>query len=67
MKSILSFFMVLLSSLSVMAQGDMPTGDIMRSQLKIYVVVAVLLIIFSGIIVFLFAMERRVKALEEKV
>ena len=59
--------MVLLSSLSAMAQGDMPTGDIMRSQLKIYVVVAVLLIIFSGIIVFLFAMERRVKALEEKV
>lgn len=66
MKSILTLLFALLFSLSAMAQGDMPTGDIFRSHLKMYVVVAVLLIIFSGIIVFLFSLERRIKALEEK-
>lgn len=37
----------------------------MRSELKIYVVVAVLVLIFLGIVLFLFSLERRLKKLEE--
>jgi hypothetical protein len=67
MQKISSLFILLLAFLTSTAQGENnATGfdGLMRSDLKIYVVVAVLLIIFSGILLFLFSMERRLKALE---
>lgn len=49
------------------AQGDADVNkSIFTSDLKIYVVVAVLAIILLTIFVFLFSMERRIKRLEEK-
>jgi heme/copper-type cytochrome/quinol oxidase subunit 4 len=56
-------FILLCSSLS--AQGEQASTGFMRSHLKMYVVVAVLLIIFSGIIAFLLSLERRLKKLED--
>ena len=41
--------------------------DILRSNGKIYVVVAVLSVVFLGIIVFLISIDRKVKKLEEEV
>ena len=46
------------------AQNDSP--DFFRSVGKIYVVVAVLLIIFFGIILFLISLERKIARLEKK-
>jgi cbb3-type cytochrome oxidase subunit 3 len=60
------FTALVLLSFSSMAQGEEMSGGMMRSHLKIYVVVAVLTLIFAGIIFFLFSLERRLKKLEEK-
>ena len=68
MKKYLLSLVSLLIFLSTFAQGEVATGstDVMRSHLKIYVVVAVLGIILTGIFVFLFAIERRLSKLEGK-
>ena len=60
--NILFFFI----SLTALAQGETDTNDFFKSNLKIYVVVAVLVIILSCLFVFLFSIERRLKKLEEK-
>ena len=65
MRKILSFFIVLFFSLKASAQGEQMSSGFMRSDLKIYVVVAVLVLIFLGIVLFLFSLERRLKKLEE--
>jgi len=39
-------------------------ADLMRSNGKIYVVVAVLLVIFLGLAIFLFSIDRKVSKLE---
>ena len=49
--NILFFFI----SLTAFAQGETDTNDFFKSNLKIYVVVAVLVIILSCLFVFLFA------------
>ena len=60
--SILSAFI----SLTIFAQGETGANDFFKSNLKIYVVVAVLTIILLCIFVFLFSIERRLKQLEDK-
>lgn len=54
--------------LSIMSygQGDTGTQDIFKSNLKIYVVVAVLVIIVSLLFAFMFSIERRLNKLEGK-
>ena len=63
-RRIIPFFLLLLISLSAAAQGEQASSGLMRSHLKMYVVVGVLLIIFAGISLFLFSLERRLKKLE---
>ncbi len=65
MKHILSLFFMLLS-FSVFAQGDTGSNDFFKSNLKVYVVIGVGIIILSCLFAFLFALERRLKILEEK-
>lgn len=63
------YFILFLSSflsLSSFAQGDTGTQDLFKSNLKIYVVVAVLVIILSLLFAFMFAIERRLKNLEKR-
>jgi len=64
MKKTIPFFISLLLSLSAGAQGEQVSSGFMRSGLKIYVVVAVLVIIFTGITLFLLSLEKRLKKLE---
>jgi hypothetical protein len=64
MRKKLIFFTFLFISIFASAQGDQVSSGLMRSYLKIYVVVAVLIIIFFGIIIFLFSLEKRLKKLE---
>ncbi len=61
MSALFLFWANLISAQSVeMADG-------LRSDGKIYVVVLVLLIIFIGVVVYLFSIDKKVSKLEEKV
>jgi hypothetical protein len=42
-------------------------ADAMRSEGKIYVVVAILSVILIGVVVYLFAIDRKLDALEKKL
>lgn len=55
----------LLSHISSAQQPEM--ADTMRSEGKIYVVVAILLIIFAGLIVYLVMLDRKVTRIEKKL
>jgi len=59
--SIISFF-----STSTMAQSP-EMADTMRSEGKIYVVVAILLVIFAGLIGYLVSLDRKVTRIEKKI
>lgn len=67
-KITLFVFISFLIPLSSWAQTNdqVAMADLMRSNGKIYVVVAVLVIIFIGILLFLIAIERRLRRLEKK-
>jgi len=52
-------------ALSMQEKGGVEMADVMRSEGKIYVVVATVLIIFLGIVLFLFLLERRMAKLEQ--
>lgn len=68
MKSFISFLSLVFLSAYCQAQSSTETvemADTLRSNGKIYVVVAVLSLIFLGIIIFLITMDRRVSKLEK--
>lgn len=53
-------------SINAFAQGDQPAmADLMRSNGKIYVVVAIVMAIFIGIALYLFRIDRKVKSIED--
>lgn len=68
--SFLLTLVLLLSSLLVKAQQQNtetgPVNELFRNHQKIYVVVAVLLIIFVGIILYLIRLERKIGKLERQ-
>ena len=65
MKTVLGIFVILLTFLQAQAQEvEMASG--LRSSGKIYVVVIVIAVIFIGLIVYLFSIDRRVKKLENR-
>ena len=67
-KLFLSLSLVLFSNLRTVAQqaDDVEMADVLRSNGKIYVVVAVLLVVLSGLIIFLVRIDRKVSRLEKK-
>jgi uncharacterized membrane protein len=67
-KLFLSLLAILFSSLSALSQqtNEVEMADTLRSNGKIYVVVAVLLIILIGLIIFLIRIDRKVSKLEKK-
>jgi hypothetical protein len=58
----------LLASTSVFAQTNAPVAmaDTMRSEGKIYVVVAVIITIFIGLIIYLISLDRKITKLEQE-
>ena len=67
MKKIAFTLMMLMATLNLFAQGNnVEMADALRSDGKIYVVVAVILIILIGLLIYLFALDRRLKMLEKK-
>ena len=47
--------------------GEVEMAEYFRSSGKIYAVIAVLLVIFAGIIIFLIRMERKISKIEKSV
>jgi CcmD family protein len=69
MKSLKYCFLLLaaLTPLLASAQKEVPMADGMRAEGKIYVVVAIVLIVLIGLVAYLFLMDRKVKKLEKLV
>jgi heme/copper-type cytochrome/quinol oxidase subunit 2 len=57
----------MLISVTLLAQGQpVEMADAMRSNGKIYVVLAVVLVIFAGIIIYLISIDRKVRRMENE-
>lgn len=59
---LLQFYLPVFAS----ASGEIEMADTMRSEGKIYVVVAVIAIIFSGISLYLYSIDRKVGKIEKE-
>jgi hypothetical protein len=65
-KFLMSLFFLLASN-SLFAQENVEMADKLRESGKIYVVVAVLLVIFIGIAVILFLLDRKISKIEKNI
>ena len=67
MKKLLILFCLALCSMAAFAQqtNNVEMADTMRSSGKIYVVIATISIIFVGLAIYLFAIDRRLKKIEK--
>jgi hypothetical protein len=63
----LSVLACILSVLPAFAQEPVPMADQLRSEGKIYVVILMILIVLTGLIVYLFFMDKKVKKLEKLI
>ena len=63
---LLTWMMALLPFVPVSAQ-EIEMADALRESGQIYVVVAVLLVIFTGIIIFLILLERKMSRMEKRI
>jgi len=69
MKKLIVFLtFIFISSASVFAQGSLKVemADQMRADGKIYVVVAVVLIVFIGMIFYLINLDRKISKIEQE-
>lgn len=71
MKPLAAFFttclFTLAASISALAQSEPEMADTMRAEGKIYVVVAIVLIVLAGLIAYLFLLDRKVTRLEREL
>lgn len=63
-KTLLSFLFI---ALAVVANGQVEMADRFRSDGKIYIVIAVILVILAGFFFLLFKLDRKTKRLEEEI
>jgi CcmD family protein len=67
-KAFFSLFTALLVSISSFCQSqEVPMADGMRAEGKIYVVVAIVLVILFGIIGYLFFLDKKISKLEKRM
>ncbi|MBD1394756.1 CcmD family protein [Mucilaginibacter glaciei] len=68
MKKLILLAAILFCFLAANAQNgqDVTMGDVMRSEGKIYVVVVTMVIVFAGLAIYLFSMDRRLKKIEKE-
>lgn len=65
--TLFTFITFVLTTFNTSAQAEVEMADTMRSSGKIYVVVAILVLILVGLFVYVFLMDRKISKLEEKV
>jgi CcmD family protein len=63
---LLTFSLLIFAALSAQAQ-DAEMADTMRSNGKIYVVVAIVLVILLGLVAYLISVDRKVSNLEKRL
>ena len=61
-----SFFCLVLSAVSFAQDNKPEMADVMRSNGKIYVVVAVCLTILIGLFIYVFLLDRKISRLEKE-
>lgn len=66
LKSLIALVLSLLTPLVASAQ-DVEMADTFRSEGKIYVVVAIILIVLTGLILYLFLLDRKMNKLERMI
>jgi CcmD family protein len=68
MKKLPFLLLLLLSFTSVFAQADQSVemDNVMRSSGKIYVVIATIAIVFIGLAIYLFSIDKRLKKIEKE-
>jgi len=67
MKKIVFLLICMLTYVTVFAQSaQVEMADAMRKSGKIYVVIATIVIIFIGLAIYLFSIDRRLKKIEKK-
>jgi len=66
-KYLLCITLLLLATFTLQAQNDVEMADTMRADGKIYVVVAVILTVLTGLILYLLTLDRKVTKLEKMV
>ncbi|WP_428330756.1 CcmD family protein [Mucilaginibacter sp.] len=68
MKKILFLALLLLSYVTTFAQQtqDVEMADVLRRSGKIYVVITIIVIIFVGLAIYLFSIDRRLKKIEKE-
>ena len=54
-------------SMSPLVAQDVEMADTFRSEGKIYVVVAIVLIVLAGLVTYLFVIDRKVRKLERRL
>ena len=59
-------FLLLSFSGSLLAQNEIEMADAFRADGKIYVVVAILSIVFTGIVLYLIRLDRKVSRMEKE-
>lgn len=59
--------LAVLGSSSVFAQSEVEMADGMRADGKIYVVVAIILIVLVGLVSYLFVLDRKIGKLEKQL
>jgi len=67
MKRISSLLLLLHTGGPVFAQESVEMADTMRSEGKIYVVVAIGLVILTGLLLYLYSIDRKASRLEKKL
>lgn len=66
-KTVTFLLLVLISNLAIAQGAEVAMADTMRSSGKIYVVVAVLVLILVGVLFYLINTERRLGRLEKEI
>jgi len=67
MKLLFTFLFVTFIPAMLSAQDQVEMADAMRSNGKIYAVVAIILLIFFGLIIYLVMIDRKVSKIEKQV
>jgi hypothetical protein len=67
MTKVVRLAIVLLMLPVILNAQDVEMADTMRSEGKIYVVVAILLLIFAGLITYLVRLDRKISKIEKKL
>lgn len=65
-KIILALFLITISCYSFALESKIEMADELRNSGKIYVVVAVMLLLFVSFIVYLFTIDKRLKKIEKE-